>query len=635
VSETHTGSEDPPATIAAGRPRDLTSRLDPTDKRSAQPRDLISRPDATRERSAQPPDAATDCGRSAQPSGPVADPEQSVRQPGSAADRERTARGRRPTADWLVIAVPAATCFVVGGYEIGGPSLWRDEAYTKDAIGRPVGQIFALLGHMDAVHGAYYLLMHSVAAAIGTSAAALRFPSLCAMVVATAFTAAIGRRTAVLAQARTAVLAQGRTAALAQARAGVQASTGSARSVPALTGLLSGMVFATAPYMTYYAQMARSYAIVTMFVAIASYLLLRAYPDGRWRWWAVYGAAVALAGLFNFFALLIVPAHGLTLLLTDPRDGKANRGRIPLRWLAACAAAVIVLVPLLRVSLREQNQIGWLTKPDSGTITILFRDFAGSRSLILPIALLALAGIAAGCLADNWRPLNPAAVALPWLAVPPVVLIAASFVKPVYNVRYVEFCLPALAILVGAGLTGLIRLAQSLRRSPRLAAVSLAWLPAALAALAGLITLGLAVMLIGPQAAIRQTAARPDNLRLASAIVAAHERPGDVVFYIPGSDMHVLGTGYPAPFEKLRDIALARSPIASATLTGTEITSPAQLAARFTDVTRVWVVTGNSNYRFPVPSTPVDKEKMALLSGMHIVGRWMAGEVMLTLYARN
>jgi hypothetical protein len=120
-------------------------------------------------------------------------------------------------------------------------------------------------------------------------------------------------------------------------------------------------------------------------------------------------------------------------------------------------------------------------------------------------------------------------------------------------------------------------------------------------------------------------------LRLASAIVAAHEQPGDVVFYIP-VNMHVLGTGCPVPFLRLRDIALARSAIASATLTGTEITRPDLLRSRFTDVSRVWVITGASNYKFPVPSGPVDKEKMALLAGMHIIHRWMAGEVMLTLY---
>src|SRR5258708_2285647 len=110
-------------------------------------------------------------------------------------------RGRPWQAGWLVVAVPAVTAFAVGGYEIGSPSLWRDEAYTKDAIGRPVSQIFALLGHQDAVHGAYYVLMHVIAAAVGTSATALRLPSLCAMVIAAAFTAAIGRRAAALALA--------------------------------------------------------------------------------------------------------------------------------------------------------------------------------------------------------------------------------------------------------------------------------------------------------------------------------------------------------------------------------------------------------------------------------------------------
>ncbi len=517
----------------------------------------------------------------------------------------RPAARRQRWIDWLVIAVPAATAFVVGGYEIGGPSLWRDEAYTKDAITRPVSQIFALLGHQDAVHGAYYILMHVIAAGVGTSATALRFPSLCAMVIATAFTAAIGRRAAALAW---------------------DAGRESRLDIPALTGLLSGMVFATAPYMTYYAQTARSYAIVTMFATIATYLLIRAYPDGRWRWWAAYAAAAALTGLFNLFGLLILAAHGVTLLLTNARGAGPGRriGRVPLRGLAAAAAALVVLGPLLDVAHREQKQIDWVPRPGLRTIEQLVSNFTGSRTLVLPFALLVLAGIAAACLADNWRPLNPVAVALPWLAVPPFLLIAGSYIKPVYVERYVEFCLPALAVLVGTGLVALIRLAAG----QRLGHKSLAWLPPAVAAL---VIAGLAVMLIGPQGAIRQTTARPDDLRLASAIVAANEQPGDVVFYIP-LNMHVLGTGYPAPFLRLRDIALAKSPIASATLTGTEITSPALLKSRFTDVRRVWVVTGESTDKFPTPSTPVDKEKMALLAGLHILHRWQAGEVMLTLY---
>jgi mannosyltransferase len=583
--------------------------------------------------------------------------------PGPAGARPRRLGALRRQGGWLVIAVPAVTSLAVGGYGIGGPSLWRDEAYTKDAITRPAGQIFALLGHQDAVHGAYYLVMHVITAVIGTSATALRLPSLAAMVIATAFTAAIGRRTAAVALAPASHGASAGSPASHAASAGSPAShaasagspatdaaparapaltvtaaairdagRGLRPDIPALTGLFSGLLIATAPYMTYYAQMARSYAIETMFAAIATYLLLRAVPDGRWRWWLAYAAAVALTGLFNLFGLLILAAHGVTLLLTASRGqtGTGRRlGRIPLRWLAASAAAVIVTGPLLAVAGRQQQQIAWLTTPNVEVMERLLANLAGSRPLILPFALLALAGLAAAWLADDWRPLNPAAVALPWLVVPPFLLIAASFVKPVYFVRYVEFCLPALAILAGAGLAGLVRLAAVTPLGTlRLGRLRLAWLPAAV------VIAGLAVLLAGPQQAVRQTAARPDNLRLASAIVAAHEQPGDVVFYIP-HNMQVLGTGYPGPFLRLRDIARAESAVASATLTGTEVTSPAVLKRRFTDARRVWVVTGASNFKFPTPFTPADKEKMALLAsaGMHVLHRWMADEVMLTLYA--
>jgi mannosyltransferase len=306
---------------------------------------------------------------------------------------------------------------------------------------------------------------------------------------------------------------------------------------------------------------------------------------------------------------------------------------------------VAVLSPLLAVAGNQQQQIAWLARPNLKAIERLLSTTAGSRDLVLPFALLALAGLVTAGLADKWRPMNPAAVGLPWLVVPPFLLIAASFVKPIYYVRYVEFCLPGLAIVAAAGLTGLIRLAA---RTPlaRLRPAGLNWAGLNRAGLnraglngvgpwlpAALVVAVLAVLLAGPQQAIRQNAARPDNLRRASAIMAAQEQPGDMVFYIPFT-MRVLGTGYPAPFGKLRDIALGKSAIASATLTGTEITSPAELESRFTGVRRVWVVTGASNYKFPKPATKMDKEKLALLAaaGLHVIGRWQAGEVMLTLY---
>jgi mannosyltransferase len=421
------------------------------------------------------------------------------------------------------------------------------------------------------------------------------------------------------------------TAAIARRLAVLAAVPG-----PALTGLLAGMFFATAPYMTRYAQEARSYAIVTMLATIATYLFLRALGNGGWRWWAGYAVAVALTGLFNAFGLLILVAHAVTLLIARTRErgmpsGSAPAGsaradtRIagaPVRWLVAAVVSVLLLSPLLAVAYNERHQISWLGKPSYGQLTVLFSNFAGSRLLILPIALIALGAVAADLIVDRSAPLNAAVVALPWLVVPAALLLAVSLVHPVYDERYVEFCLPALSILVAAGI---IWLARFVGKTP-LAEMGLTWLPSVI------VVLGLAALLIAPQKAIRQTNARPDDLRLASATVAANELPGDMVFYVP-FNMRVLGIGYPAPFEKLRDIAVGQTPLASGTLNGIEV-SPSVLQSRFTHVTRVWVVTGSGTYKFPTPTTALDKEKMALISGMHIIHRWMAGQVMLTLYAQ-
>src|SRR5450432_793283 len=94
--------------------------------------------------------------------------------------------------DLLAAVVPALVALVVGGYQLGGPSLWRDEAYTVSAAQRSTGQLFAMLLHVDAVHGPYYLVMHFVIRLFGISAGALRLPSLNGMGIAAGVTAALG-----------------------------------------------------------------------------------------------------------------------------------------------------------------------------------------------------------------------------------------------------------------------------------------------------------------------------------------------------------------------------------------------------------------------------------------------------------
>jgi mannosyltransferase len=497
--------------------------------------------------------------------------------------RSRLARRARSS---LVVVVPAAAELAVGGYRLGGASLWRDEAYTLDAATRSFGQIVGLLGNQDAVHGVYYLGMHIVIGLLGTSATAIRLPSLLAMTVAAGATAAIGRR-------------------LARA---------TDLPAPGATGLLAGLLFVGSPETTFYAQDARPYALVTMSATMATLVLLAAVADGRRRWWAGYGAAIAVAGMFNLFALLLLAAHGVTLLA----------GRVPLRrWLAAGAAAIFVLSPLIYLGYRQDRALGWVPRPSLSEVVKTATDFAGSGPLLQVVTVLAICGILAGL--DYRRRhgtasgLTVTVVALPWLVLPPVILLLASLVRPVYVERYVLFCLPGLALLCAGGLAWLAQLVTRTGVGSRNPAV--AWM------LPAVIVATLAALLVVPQQRIRLTAARPDNLRGVAAVIAANARRGDVVFYVP-EQVKVVSMGYPAPFARLREIAQRQTPVASDSLLGSQV-SASQLRSRFAGVRRVWLITWHGR---PRPRTATSREELALVGQMRLVRLWTVGSVVLRLY---
>lgn len=174
------------------------------------------------------------------------------------------------------MCVPALIVLGGGVPGLDRDSLWQDEATTAAIAGRPLPQLWHTLGSVDAVHGAYYLLMHWLLAALGGVVpleVLIRLPSLLAAAAAAAGVAAVGR----------------------------------AAHSPA-AGLLSGCVFALLPVVSRYAQEGRSYALVTAAVVWGTYFLVR-------RRWAGYAVALAVACVLNLFAVLVLPAHGVALLL--------------------------------------------------------------------------------------------------------------------------------------------------------------------------------------------------------------------------------------------------------------------------------------------------------------------------------
>src|SRR5215471_4147651 len=99
----------------------------------------------------------------------------------------------RHLPDWTLV-VPAAVTLVVGLWGATARPYWADEVDTVSAVSRSLPQLVRLLGHVDAVHGLYYLLLWPVAQVAGTGVLATRLPSVAAMAGAALGVSVIGRR---------------------------------------------------------------------------------------------------------------------------------------------------------------------------------------------------------------------------------------------------------------------------------------------------------------------------------------------------------------------------------------------------------------------------------------------------------
>ncbi len=468
-------------------------------------------------------------------------------------------------------AVPPAVTLAIMLWRIQAPSYWRDEGATLAAVQRPFGALIRMLGNVDAVHGAYYMIIWVVARFGGTGEFATRLPSALAMTVAAAGVAAIGRRL-----------------------------------VSPLAGLFAGLVFAVLPEISWYGQDARSYAMVTALATTASYLLVRVLGTGGSRrgWLAGYGLALAGLGLVNIFGLILIPAHGLTVAIAARRAaGRRAGGRLMAGWLAAAGLAVVVVSPLCWLAWQQRAPDSWLKTPGSGTLAnvpylVGPPALAGVVLLIIACGILLSAAAGRAGLRSGWPGVLPA-LCLPWLLLPPAVLLAGSLIQPVYVLRYILFVLPALALLAGAAL-------------------------AAFGRVAGAIALAIVVLIGFPaQLEVRWHGSHGDNIRMADAIVAAAARPGDAVLYA-STGARNMSAAYPDGLAALRNIALDRGPVPSGTLAGTYLPAPA-VRRRLAGVHRVWVVEVRKD------AMPV---RLPLLqgTGFRLVRKWRTSDIWLMLY---
>jgi mannosyltransferase len=483
---------------------------------------------------------------------------------------------------WMLVVPPVAALAVMI-WGLTGPSYTPDESATMSAVHRSFPELVRMLGNIDAVHGLYYTLLWVVVRIAGTGELATRLPSAVAMAVAAAATVGIGRR-------------------LISARA----------------GLAAGLILAALPEVSFYAEDARPYAVMTAFATLASYALVRvldADPERRTRWLVAYAGLMSLTGLAQVFALLLIGGHAVTVALRcRPGSDEPGKRSLALGWLAAVVVAVVVSSPVLWLGYKQRksfNTVGFQRWPTR------VEELFGSWQVVIALSAVLACGVAVDVIARRTRgtrgsrarsvsashwPSNLVELSVPWLVVPPLVLLIASYITPIYTVRYVIYCLPAAALLCGAALD------------------ALGWA-------AGAVALAVIVLAGWPvQTAQRQVTGHGRNLREVDRVIAAHYQPGDAVLY-GGLPTQYQQFAYPYGMAQLRDLQIAQTPAQSGTLTGTMV-SGTVVRDRLRDVQRVWLVGGG-------PSVVKVSVGIVTKAGFRLVHFWPIPSDQVRLYARS
>ncbi len=244
--------------------------------------------------------------------------------------------------------------------------------------------------------------------------------------------------------------------------------------------LIAAALFTFNAYSVRYAQEARSYALFLLLATLSSGFLVALIREPGRRNRVAYVLVSILAVYAHFYALLLLTAHWLALRCLGRAeritDGPKRVAQLRGVWIAIGVAVFPLLVFVAKTG---AGPIRWIQRPGFHDLFEFFEHLAGGNSWPL-LALCAVACVMAvaplgkslwtrGQTWEVWR----CQFLLLWLFFPVALTVLLSFARPVFLARYLIFCLPALLILVAAGLARLRR----------------AWLLAA--ALAGILLLGM------------------------------------------------------------------------------------------------------------------------------------------------
>ncbi|MFQ5811978.1 MAG: glycosyltransferase family 39 protein [Anaerolineae bacterium] len=337
----------------------------------------------------------------------------------------------------IILILLLLTAFALRLYRLDHQEIWGDEAHSAYVASLPL--LSAVSPRTETNPPLYHFLLYFWVKLTGSSVFALRFLSLVLGVLTVPLVYRLAR------------LAFGE-----------------------LVSLLAALLCAISPFLVYYSQEARMYALATFSTTLSMFLLARIvsgergpsrprrFPSKNLRGlkWTAYLLATAAAIFTHYYALFVVVAQNAVLMTLWRRD----RGKLR-RWSAVQSALALSYLPWV---LAQRGFLGGkasarfdeLTLP--GLISIVKRSLIAfsvgttvemlGDYLTLAFLLLVALGLAAAFRSradgNRWQPW----LLLAWLVIP---LISAWLVNPImpfFQERYLLVAAPAFIILVARGL---------------------------------------------------------------------------------------------------------------------------------------------------------------------------------------
>lgn len=453
---------------------------------------------------------------------------------------------------------------------IAGQPLSWDEAVTLSAAQRSLPTLLALLHQRDAPLGPYYALIHEWLGLLETvgihpSALWLRLPSAFGAIGACGLLVVIV-----------------------------------ARWFSTRAALLAGALLAVHPMMTFYAQDARPYALVTCAYLASTWALLRALDRPSSSRLATYAVLATTTAYLHLFAIYALAAHAVLVA----------RRPFQVRWAVVAASIALAVAPLAALAHGESAELGWIPPPSLPVVGTVVVHVLGGAALGGALLLLVALVTWHGGLPRGRRAVFVGA----WLVVPVAALVAVDFVVPDLVARYGLVSVPAVAVLVAG--------AASRRQSPDVKAV-------------------VAAVLVVAAATTGWQQSRPfkyENYRSAADAVGDLAHHGDAVMFFPITTR----LGYDAydaiepDLRKVRDLALLPGvpPTATHQLGGLDRPA-ADLSGLFRSAPTIFVLGDSIQQARRSLHDPADLAQQAALHGYRVSRQLRYGSLYLTVMQRK